>query len=158
MTQEQVHCPSFPSGACQKRWPNALLWFAVPSGEIQLWLTVLLDDWRMRPCVIANPRMFNSVKYEKRWYQFDEQFQILPTTSKHENLWIYMFKGSLAQKLPIYERHLSKVKSSRVESSRVESSRVESSRVESSRVESSRVVSSRVESSRVESSRVGQVE
>ena len=48
-------------------------------------------------------------------------------------------KGSLAQKLPIYERHLSKVKSIRVVSSRVESSRVESSRVESSRVESSRV-------------------
>ena len=87
-------------------------------------------------------------------------------------------KGSLAQKLPIYERHLSKVKSSRVVSSRVvssrvessrvessrivssrvESSRVESSRVESSRVESSRIVSSRVESSRVESSRVSQVE
>ena len=67
-------------------------------------------------------------------------------------------KGSLAQKLPIYERHLSKVKSSRVESSRVESSRIVSSRVESSRVESSRIVSSRVESSRVESSRVGQVE
>ena len=64
-----------------------------------------------------------------------------------------IIKGSLAQKLPIYERHLSKVKSSRVESSRVESSRVESSRVESSRVESSRIVSSRVESSRV-----GQVE
>ena len=64
-----------------------------------------------------------------------------------------LVKGSLAQKLPIYERHLSKVKSSRVESSRVESSRVESSRVESSRVESSRIVSSRVESSRV-----GQVE
>ena len=46
-------------------------------------------------------------------------------------------KGSLAQKLPIYERHLSKVKSSRVVSSRVESSRVVSSRVVSSRVESS---------------------
>ena len=43
-------------------------------------------------------------------------------------------KGSLAQKLPIYERHLSKVKSSRVVSSRVVSSRVESSRVVSSRV------------------------
>jgi len=43
-------------------------------------------------------------------------------------------KGSLAQQLPIYERHLSKVKSSRVESSRVESSRIVSSRVESSRV------------------------
>ena len=73
---------------------------------------------------------------------------------------IYIFiKGSLAQKLPIYERHLSKVKSSRVvlsrvESSRVESSRIVSSRVESSRVESSRIVSRRVESSRVESSRV----
>ena len=66
---------------------------------------------------------------------------------------LYIIKRSLAQKLPIYERHLSKVKSSRVESSRVESSRVESSRVESSRVESSRIVSSRVESSRV-----GQVE
>ena len=65
-----------------------------------------------------------------------------------------MFKGSLAQKLPIYERHLSKVKSSRVESSRVESSRIVSSRVESSRIESSRVESSRVESSRVESSRI----
>ena len=48
-------------------------------------------------------------------------------------------KGSLAQKIPIYERHLSKVKSSRVESSRVESSRVESTRIVSSRVESSRV-------------------
>ena len=60
----------------------------------------------------------------------------------------HLVKGSLAQKLPIYERHLSKVKSSRVESSRVESSRVESSRVESSRIVSSRV----------ESSRVGQVE
>ena len=67
--------------------------------------------------------------------------------------YVKLIKGSLAQKLPIYERHLSKVKSSRVESSRVESSRVESSRVESSRVESSRIVSSRVESSRV-----GQVE
>ena len=66
---------------------------------------------------------------------------------------LYLFiKGSLAQKLPIYERHLSKVKSSRVESSRVESSRIVSSRVVSSRIESSRV------SSRVESSRVGQVE
>ena len=48
-----------------------------------------------------------------------------------------IIKGSLAQKLPIYERHLSKVKSSRVVSSRVESSRVVSSRVVSSRVESS---------------------
>ena len=74
------------------------------------------------------------------------------------DIYIYIVKGSLAQKLPIYERHLSKVKSSRVESSRVESSRVESSRVESSRVESSRVESSRIVSSRVESSRVGQVE
>ena len=36
----------------------------------------------------------------------------------------YIFKGSLAQKLPIYERHLSKVKSSRVVLSRVESSRI----------------------------------
>ena len=45
-----------------------------------------------------------------------------------------LVKGSLAQKLPIYERHLSKVKSSRVVSSRVVSSRVESSRVVSSRV------------------------
>ena len=69
--------------------------------------------------------------------------------------WKYnpLIKGSLAQKLPIYERHLSKVKSSRVVSSRVVSSRVESSRVESSRI-----VSSRIESSRVESSRVSQVE
>ena len=66
----------------------------------------------------------------------------------------HVVKGSLAQKLPIYERHLSKVKSSRVVSSRVVSSRVVSSRVESSRVESSRIVSSRVESSRVESSRI----
>ena len=49
----------------------------------------------------------------------------------------FFIKGSLAQKLPIYERHLSKVKSSRVVSSRVESSRVVSSRVVSSRVESS---------------------
>ena len=49
----------------------------------------------------------------------------------------WLIKGSLAQKLPIYERHLSKVKSSRVVSSRVESSRVVSSRVVSSRVESS---------------------
>ena len=48
-----------------------------------------------------------------------------------------IIKGSLAQKLPIYERHLSKVKSSRVVSRRVESSRVVSSRVVSSRVESS---------------------
>ena len=47
---------------------------------------------------------------------------------------VSFIKGSLAQKLPIYERHLSKVKSSRVESSRVESSRIVSSRVESSRV------------------------
>ena len=56
----------------------------------------------------------------------------------------FIIKGSLAQKLPIYERHLSKVKSSRVESSRVESSRIVSSRVESSRIVSSRVESSRV--------------
>ena len=52
-------------------------------------------------------------------------------------LGVCLIKGSLAQKLPIYERHLSKVKSIRVVSSRVESSRVESLRVESSRLESS---------------------
>ena len=88
------------------------------------------------------------------------------TSSQYDSIFMYIIyeyiiiiKGSLAQKLPIYERHLSKVKSSRVvlsrvESSRVESSRIVSSRVESSRVESSRIVSRRVESSRVESSRV----
>ena len=40
---------------------------------------------------------------------------------------IMFIKGSLTQKLPIYERHLTKVKSIRVVSSRVKSSRVESS-------------------------------
>ena len=62
--------------------------------------------------------------------------QICASADKSENTYymMYIFKGSLAQKLPIYERHLSKVKSSRVESSRVESSRIVSSRVESSRV------------------------
>ena len=63
------------------------------------------------------------------------------TCVKDSSVWVIFFahiiEGSLAQKLPIYERHLSKVKSIRVVSSRVESSRVESSRVESSRVESS---------------------
>ena len=90
---------------------------------------------------------------DSSWYLRLKDSPCQSCTELTETWYDDLIKGSLAQKLPIYERHLSKVKSSRVESSRVDSSRVESSRVESSRVESSRIVSSRVVSSRV-----GQVE
>ena len=94
---------------------------------------------------------------ERESIEFMKLFKKNPN-SKYQLIGLYLLishnyfdiiiKGSLAQKLPIYERHLSKVKSIRVVSSRVESSWVESSRVKSSRVES--LESSWVESSPVE--------